>query len=200
MKTTTNKNPKMKTIKLLATAILFTLGVSSASAQSSDDLTFGIKAGVNFSTLKTGLNAVSDKEGKIGFNAGLFARIGKELYFQPEVNYVTFSDKYRFNSNSYEAKFRQLNIPLMVGYKLVNTADLIFRVSAGPDLYYNLKKPVAPAGFKYKNVSAGGVINAGVDIGNLTFDARYSLGLSKVNKELGQKSNIFSLGVGFKFQ
>jgi hypothetical protein len=190
---------KMKAIKLFATAVLFALGIGSVKAQSSGP-EFGIKAGVNFSTLKTGLNAVTDKEGKIGFNAGVFARIGQDLYFQPELNYVTFSDKYRFNSNSYDAKFRQLNLPLMVGYKIVNTADLNFRVSAGPDLYYNLKKPVAPGGFKYKNLSAGGVINAGVDIGSLTFDARYSLGLSKVSKELGQKSNIFSLGVGFKFQ
>lgn len=199
MKSIKSKNQKMKTIKLLATAVLFTLGLSQAKAQSSD-LEFGIKAGVNFSTLKTGLNAVSDKEGKIGFNAGIFARAGKTLYFQPELNYVTFSDKYRFNSNSYDAKFRQLNLPLMVGYKLLNTEALNLRVSAGPDLYYNLNKPIAPGGFKYKDVSAGGVVNAGVDIGNLTFDARYSLGLSKVNKELGQKANIFSLGVGFKFQ
>jgi hypothetical protein len=199
MKTITNKNPKMKSIKLFTTAILFALGLSSAKAQSSDP-EFGIKAGVNFSTLKTGLNAVTDKSGKIGFNAGVFARVGKDLFFQPELNYVTFSDKYRFNSNSYEAKFRQLNLPLMVGYKLINTADLNFRVSAGPDLYYSLKKPVAPGGFKYKDFTAGGVINAGVDIGSLTFDARYSLGLSKFNKELGQKANIFSLGVGFKFQ
>jgi hypothetical protein len=196
----TNKNQKMKTIKLFATAILFTLGISSVKAQSSSDITFGVKAGVNFSTLKTGLSAVNDKSGKIGFNAGVFARIGGDLYFQPEVNYVTFSDKYRFNSNSYEAKFRQLNVPLLVGYKIVNTNDLVFRVMAGPDLYYNLKKPIAPEGFKYKNLSAGGALGAGVDIGSLTFDARYSLGLSKFNKELGQKSNIFSLGVGFKFQ
>ena len=194
----TNKNQKMKAIKLLATAvILVTLGIGSAKAQSSSpDLEFGIKAGVNFSTLKTGLSAINDKSGKIGFNAGIFARAGQTLYFQPELNYVTFSDKYRFNSNQYEAKFRQLNVPLMVGYKLVNTADLNFRVSAGPDLYYNLKTPIAPEGFKYKKFSAGGVVDAGVDIGSLTFDARYSLGLSKVNKELGQKANIFSLGVG----
>lgn len=198
----------MKAIKLFATVILITLAISSLKAQttttssssSSPEIEFGVKAGVSFSTLKTSLNAVTDKSGKIGFNAGVFARIGNNLFFQPELNYVSFSDKYKFNSTAFEAKFRQLNLPLMVGYKIVNTDELIFRVSAGPDLYYNLKKPIAPAGFKYSNLTAGGVINAGVDIGSLTFDARYSLGLSKLNKDLGQKSNIFSLGVGFKFQ
>lgn len=191
----------MKAIRLFASATLFTLlGITSAKAQSTSEINFGIKAGVNFSTLKTGLNAVTDKSGKIGFNAGVFARAGKDLFFQPELNYVTFSDKYRFNSNSYEAKFRQLNVPLMVGYKLVNTSEFNFRVSAGPDLYYNLKKPIAPTGTEYKKFTAGGVLNAGVDIGALTFDARYSLGLSKFNSTLGQKSNIFSLSAGFKFQ
>jgi len=209
MKTIKNKSQKMKTIKLFATAILITLGISSVKAQtttttasspSSPDIEFGVKAGVSFSTLKTGLNAITDKSGKTGFNAGVFARIGKDLYFQPELNYVSFGDNYKFNNTAFQAKFRQLNLPLMVGYKIVNTDELIFRVSAGPDLYYNLKKPIAPAGFKYSDLTAGGVVNAGVDIGSLTFDARYSLGLSKFNKDLGQKSNIFSLGVGFKFQ
>jgi hypothetical protein len=200
MKTIKNKN-RMKVIRLFASATLFTLlGITSVKAQSTSEINFGIKAGVNFSTLKTGLDAVTDKSGKIGFNAGVFARAGNDLFFQPELNYVTFSDKYRFNSNSYEAKFRQLNLPLMVGYKLVNTSQFNFRVSAGPDLYYNLKKPIAPAGFEYKKFTAGGVLNAGVDIGPLTLDARYSLGLSKFNSELGQKSNIFSIAAGFKFQ
>ncbi len=190
----------MKSFKLLATASLIILGISSVKAQSTTEIDFGIKAGANFSTLKTGLDAVTDKSGKVGFNAGVFARIGKNFYFQPEINYVTFSDKYSFNATSYDAKFKQLNVPLMAGYKIVNTSALIFRVSAGPDFYYNLKDPVAPAGFKYKDLTAGAVLNAGVDIGSLTLDARYSMSLSKFNEGLGQKANIFSVGVGFKFQ
>ena len=191
----------MKVIRSLsAAAFVMLLGITAVKAQSTSEVNFGIKAGVNFSTLKTGLDAVSDKSGKIGFNVGIFARTGNNLFFQPELNYVTFSDKYRFNNNAYEAKFRQLNVPLMVGYKLVNTSEFNFRVSAGPDLYYNLKKPVAPEGFDYKKFSAGGVLNAGVDIGPLALDARYSLGLKKINSELGQKANIFSLTAGFKFQ
>lgn len=190
----------MKSFKLFATAILIVLGVSSLKAQSTTDIDFGVKAGVSFSTLKTGLNAVTDKSGKIGLNAGVFARIGNSLYFQPEINYVSFSDKYRFNGTAYDAKFKQVNVPLMAGYKIMNTKDLILRVSAGPDFYYNLNNPAAPGGFKYKKLSTGSALNAGVDIGSLTVDARYSLGVSKINNGLGQKSNIFSLGVGFKFQ
>ena len=191
----------MNLIRTIAAAITFALlGITTAKAQTTAEVNFGVKAGVNFSSLKTGLNAVSDKSGKIGFNAGVFARVGSKIFFQPEVNYVTFSDKYRFNSNSYEAKFRQINVPLLVGYKFINTTEFIFRLAAGPDLYYNLKKPSAPSGFDYKKFSGGGAINAGIDLGPLTLDAKYSLGLKKINSQLGQKANIFSLTAGFKFQ
>jgi hypothetical protein len=198
---TNKKANNMKVIKSLAAgAFLILVSITSVQAQSSPEVNFGLKAGVNFSTLKTGLNAISDKSGKIGFNAGVFASVGNKVFFQPEVNYVTYSDKYRFNTDSYDVKFRQLNVPLMIGYKLVNTSDFLFRVSAGPDLYYNLKKPNAPQGFDYKKISAGAAFNAGVDLGPLTLDARYSLGLKKVNPSLGQKTNIFSLTAGFKIQ
>ncbi|HEY8929659.1 MAG TPA: porin family protein [Mucilaginibacter sp.] len=189
----------MKTIKLLAVTMLFTIAAVTVKAQSTD-ITFGVKAGVSISTLKTGLNAVTDKSGKIGFNAGIFARTGDNLYFQPEVNYATFSNKYNFNASAYDAKFSMINVPLLVGYKLVTEKDMNFRISAGPDLYYDLKKTAAPAGFGYKKFSAGGAADVGVDFGNLTLDARYSLGLSNVNKNLGQKANIFSAAIGFKFQ
>nr|WP_067058697.1 porin family protein [Mucilaginibacter sp. L294] len=189
----------MKTIKLLTTAILFTIGITSVKAQSGD-ITIGVKAGISVSTLKTGLNAVSDKSGKVGFNAGIFARAGDALYFQPEVNYATFSNKYSFNANKYDAKFSTINVPLLVGYKIINDKDMNLRISAGPDLYYDLKKHVAPTGTEYKKFSAGGAADVGIDLGSLTLDARYSLGLSKLNKDLGQKANIFSLAVGFKFQ
>jgi len=199
MKTIKNIHQNMKTIKLLVTALLITLGLQSVKAQTTD-ITLGAKLGASFSTLRTGLGAITDKSGKVGFNAGIFARAGDKLYFQPEVNYATFSNSYSFNAKSYDAQFRTINVPLLVGYKLVNQGDMNFRVAAGPDFYYDLKNPAAPTGLDYKKLSAGAVVDAGVDIGNLTFDARYSLGLSKVNKTLGQKANIFSLAIGFKFQ
>ncbi len=86
----------------------------------------------------------------------------------------------------------------MVGYKLINTEALNFRISAGPDINYTLNKAEGPSGFDYKKLNAGGVINAGVDIGNLTIDARYSRGLTKINKGLDAKTGLFNLSVGLK--
>jgi hypothetical protein len=84
---TNKKTDNMKMIRsLTAAASVMLLGITTAKAQSASEENFGVKAGVNFSTLKTGLNAVTDKSGKIGFNAGVFARVGNNVFFQPELN------------------------------------------------------------------------------------------------------------------
>ncbi len=189
----------MKSFKLFVTAIFIILGICSVKAQSTE-IDFGIKAGANLSNLNTGVDAVTGKWGKVGFNAGIFGRIGKAFYLQPELNYISFNDKFSYRATSYEVTFNQVNIPLSVGYKIINTAALIFRVSVGPDFYYNLKDPISPDGSKYKYFTLGKLINIGVDLGNLTLDARYSLGYNQFNEGLNQKSNLFSLDIGIKFQ
>ncbi|MDR6782143.1 hypothetical protein ABIE26_001368 [Pedobacter africanus] len=187
----------MKTNRFYLMIAVMVMTAGAVKAQDTG-LTFGLKAGLNYATLPTSFKEVTDKKGKVGYNLGAFARVGKTLYFQPELNYVTFKSAYNYASNTYKPKFNQLNLPLMVGYKLINTAALNLRVSAGPDLSYTLNKAQGPSGFDYKKFNAGGVINAGVDIGSLTIDARYSRGLTKINKDLNEKTGIFNLSVGFK--
>jgi hypothetical protein len=192
-----SKTKIMKTNKFyLLMAVMF-ITAGSVKAQDSD-FTFGLKAGLNYATLPTSVKAITDKKGKVGYNFGAFARVGKTLYFQPELNYVTFKSSYVYASNAYTPKFNQVNLPLMVGYKIIDTEELNFRVSAGPDVNYTLNDAKGPAGFDYKKFNFGGVINAGVDIGNITIDARYSRGLTKINKSLQEKTGLFNLSVGFK--
>jgi hypothetical protein len=186
---------KMNKFYLLVAVMVIAAGVAKAQDA---DVVFGVKAGVNYGTLPTSLNAITDKKGKVGYNFGVFARVGKSLYFQPELNYVSFKSSYVYAANTYTPKFNQLNLPLMVGYKLIDTEALNFRVSAGPDVNYTLNEAKGPVGFDYKKLNFGGVINAGVDIGNISIDARYSRGLTKINKGLGEKSGLFNLSVGFK--
>jgi hypothetical protein len=187
----------MKTHQFYLMIAIIMISICSAKAQETE-LSFGLKAGFNYATLPSSLKEVTDKKGKTGFNIGAFARVGKALYFQPELNYVTFKSKYTYAAKVYEPNFNQVNVPLMVGYKLINTEALNFRVSAGPELNYTFNKAAGPSQFEYKKFNAGGVINAGVDIGNLTLDARYSRGLTKINKGLDEKTGLFNLSVGFK--
>ncbi|WP_316804288.1 porin family protein [Pedobacter nototheniae] len=187
----------MKVNKFYLFIAVMAITAGTVKAQNSD-VVFGLKAGLNYATLPTSLKGITDKKGKVGYNVGAFARVGNSLYFQPELNYVTFKSSYVYASNTYTPKFHQVNLPLMVGYKLINTEALNFRISAGPDVNYTLNKAEGPSGFDYKKLNFGGVINAGVDIGNITIDAKYSRGITKINKGLDEKSGLFNLSVGFK--
>lgn len=187
----------MKTIKYLLITALSIFSISSVQAQV-PGLNFGIKAGANFANLHSDFKALSKEKGKMGYNVGVFARVGETLYFQPEINYTTFKSEYSYEGSAFKPNFKQMNIPLMVGYKLINTEAFNLHVSAGPDFSYTLNKPNAPTSFDYKKFTVGGVINAGVDLGSLTIDARYSRGFTKINKGLQEKTGIYNLSVGFK--
>lgn len=176
---------------------LLVLSLTSVKAQT-PGFNVGIKAGVNYTKMPAGFNEISNESGKAGYTIGLFARVGNEVFFQPEVNFTTFASKYSISSQSYHPKFRQVNVPLLLGFKLVNSDAINLRVAVGPDLGYTLNKPESPSGFDYRRVNVGGAINAGIDLGNITLDARYSRGFTKINKDLDAKANIYSLAVGFK--
>src|SRR4051794_36138868 len=96
----------MKTNKfyLMIAVIMVTIG--SVKAQQSG-VNFGIKAGINYATLPTSFKEVKEKEGKAGYNVGVFARVGDALYFQPEVNYTAFKSEYTYKSVVYSPKFKQ---------------------------------------------------------------------------------------------
>jgi len=194
----------MKTIKVMQktkamgfyVAVMAALmGAGTAYAQTGE---LGIRIGASFGSLHSGSDAVRGASGKTGLHVGLFARTGGDFYFQPEVNFSTFGGQYAYDGSTYEPAFRQLNVPLMAGYKLIDNDQLNFRVSLGPDLNLNLNSPDAPAGTAYKRFNLGGVLNAGIDVGRVTFDARYGLGLTAMHEGLEQRQRVFSLSVGFK--
>ena len=76
---------------------------------SSSDVRFGVKAGMNVSSLSND-ETLDDQKSKIGFNAGVFATIPVAASFniQPEViysqygskaNYTVLGDKYSSSTN-----------------------------------------------------------------------------------------------------
>ncbi len=189
------KNIKKTGLRKFYVALLAILMGTVVSAQPID---LGVKAGVNFGTLRIGSAAVSGVSGKTGLHVGLFARTGNDFFFQPEINFSTFKGVYTYDAQTYEPAFRQLNVPLMAGFKIIDNGDMNLRASLGPDLHLNLNRPDASAGTEYKRFGIGGVANIGVDIGRVTFDARYGLGLTEIHEQLGQKTGVFSISLGFK--
>ncbi|WP_429379880.1 outer membrane beta-barrel protein [Mucilaginibacter sp. UYCu711] len=146
-----------------------------------------------------------------GYQAGLFSRIGGGFYLQPELYLSSTGGKFNSSSTtgnySGDVKFTNLNVPLLLGTQF-GQKNLNFRVMADP-IYTSIldKKQSYSANFNaayadfgnYKNSTLGFQAGAGVDIGSITADLRYEGGLTKINDNYGQRQNLWSLSVGFKF-
>jgi hypothetical protein len=184
-----------------------TLIVVSMSARA--QVSLGVKGGVNFSKISTD----NVKESTVaGYQAGLFARLGGDVYLQPEVYLGSKGGKFDFNTTNNttttngKVTFTTLNVPLLLG-KRFGGEKLNFRLMAGPVYSYILSKNQnfsdnvsgAYNDFgDYKNSTLGFQAGGGVDIGNITADLRYEGGLTKINPAYGQRQNLWALSVGFK--
>ncbi len=221
----------MKRISLLAVLLL---SVSIAFAQ----LNFGIKAGYNsslgldnISSVTTGdynLNSVK-AELSNGFHAGLFARINlKKVYIQPELLYamgkkdytLTYNDLSNSSNLTYDkfVTISTVDVPVLLGYKLLDLKMLNLRVFAGPKLRFN-----AGSSLEFDNlVNNGGSITkddlvrdikaaqlgleagAGIDFLMFTLDARYNVIADMYQTKLNDLSidnipaNTFVISLGWK--
>jgi len=188
---------------LLSVALLVAVCIS-AKAQ----FNLGIKGGVNFSKI----DADNFHNSSIaGYQAGLFARIGGGIYLQPEV-YISSSggdfDSYQNNTAySGHVRFTNLDVPLLLGLRF-GPKNLNLRVMGGPVYNYILNKNEnfsdnITSAFNdfghYNNSTLGYQAGAGVDLGNITLDARYQGGLGKINSDFGQTQKLWAISVGFKF-
>lgn len=189
----------MKKIFFLA-ALLLT--VSYASAQ----LNFGLKAGYNsslslsnLSSIESGDYNLTDVKSELsnGFHAGVFARIGKKLYFEPELLYAMGKKEYTItlqdamnNDVTYDkfVNISTVDIPLLIGYKIVDLKMLNLRAFAGPKLRLD-----AGSKLSFDNLVTGGEVTiddlkgevkssqigleagVGVDILMFTLDARFNV-------------------------
>jgi hypothetical protein len=197
----------MKTVKLFFLIIVpGMLSIPAVKAQNIQ-IDFGIKAGLNVASLQTNRMDISENNWKSGYNVGAFARIGNRWYFQPEFAYRLLQNEYTFQTKKYNPAFNQVNLPLMVGYKIINNEGIKFRMSIGPDLTYNLNKPESPSAIVYHRFIVGGLLDAGVDIGNISIDVSAGGNVTQTTKFNANDFNnfknendrgIFTLSISYK--
>jgi hypothetical protein len=187
---------------LFSLALLISVSIS-AKAQ----FDFGIKGGVNFSSIDADQ---LDKSTKTGYQAGVFLRVGSAFYLQPEAYVASTGGNFNSSNNgtdySGSVRFTTLNVPLLLGHEF-GTSSTNFRLMVGPVYSYNLSTDESfSQNFdnayhdfgNYKNSTLGYQVGAGVDFLGLTADLRYEGGLTKLNPDYGQRANIWSISLGFK--
>ncbi|MCJ8153364.1 PorT family protein [Chryseobacterium sp. SSA4.19] len=134
-------------IALTAGSLAFAQTTTSSNMSSASSVRFGIKGGMNVSSLSKDA-ALEDQKSKIGFNAGVFATIpvAESFSVQPELLYSTYGDKSvstnEFTVGGTTTKTRQsfttsldyLTVPVMFQYNFIPN----FYVEAGPEFGFLL--------------------------------------------------------------
>ena len=193
---------KMKK-QFLLPLIAFTMMATAASAQKSP-IHIGLKGGANFSKLPISSSGISSKYAT-GFSAGAFTRIDiSKVYVQGELLFSKKASK--FNSdllNDQKVSWSSIEVPVLVGYKLLNMDLLNVRIFGGGVYSYTISeksslfKQINSSFNKFDKSNIGYQVGAGIDVGKLTFDLRYEGGLSSVSKQFKSRPNSFQASVGF---
>ena len=178
---------------LFALMMLLLAGTAWAQKGNREVFTLGPKAGINYTTLIKDDRRISS-DYKLGYHFGGFLRFSPgKFYIQPEVLLTSKKTDLQVNQNTggtvqtgnYRVSFTSLDVPLLFGTKLVGNRSN-FRVFAGPMASFNIAgrgledviRENESARDYYEKTVWGFQAGAGIDLGALTFDARYERGLT----------------------
>jgi len=189
---------------ILLTVLIFLAGATFAQ------FTIGPKVGFTMSKLKTNFEDVTE-EVKTGFQFGAFARFGKKLYVQPELMYVTKGGIIKEDLTSYKVNLSTIQIPVLVGFKLINLGPVNIRIMGGPAISFVTNKEVTLSGQELgdavnDNHIKDGIwsfhMGAGVDVLMFTLDVRYEWGLNNIWDPLDgytydMKNNLWNISLGW---
>ncbi len=214
-------------MKKLILGLAVTAG-SLAFAQttsSSNPVTFGVKGGMNVSSLSKN-EGLDDQKSKIGFNAGVFANIplAADFSIQPEVIYndlgAKSTRKTNFAGNEYRADYSTnlgyIAVPVMFQYNVIPNLYLEagpefgFLVSAKDKLKTSTNGNTNNSTTSTLNKDDFQTFNFGIGIGagyyftqNLGITARYTAGVTDIfknNNGDAVRNNVFQVGLAYKFK
>ncbi len=208
---------------LLLLFLLITGFTFNLSAQSSEYLRVGIKGGVNLSSIaydaNYSVNVSKTLSMKTGYLLGAYARIGKSVFIQPEVNFaakdyeVNVLNAIKKSNDIVSFSQRTIDVPVLVGLKLGP-----IRLAAGPVASYSLSADTKAEDNVLKTYFSGSskeIVNRsnfsyqagiGIDILNLSLDVRYEGAMSELsntialptNYSYSQKPSYFQATLGFR--
>lgn len=173
----------MKKVLFAAIAVL---GFMSVQAQ---DIKFGVKGGLNMSTL----TGDADVDSKTSFYIGGLAdfTVSDKFHVQPELLYSS-------EGGDDDTGISYLRIPVMAKY-YVNDS---FNIQAGPELAFKVATEEDAMDDITKSMDFALGLGAGYEMeSGLMFDARYNFGLSNISDidylDFGNAG--FQIGVGYRF-
>jgi len=195
----------MKKLLLVAAICLFS---SALFAQLASPISLGVHGGIVSTKLDTKIPNVSDLKDKSdnGMMLGAFARINiKKWYIQPELNFVSRKSEIVIGGVSGDFKTKSMDIPMLLGYKIVKLPLFKLRAFAGPVASFNIDDSFSSTlkqQFKDEDLEGAvwnGKVGAGIDVWKLTLDVDYEFGLTDVSSEFLKKNKMVNVTLGFRF-
>ena len=194
--------------------------VKETKADGYKNFVFGIYAGLNTTKFKgeaLDANGSNSKlTGRLGYQLGFFVRGGGRLYGQIGAEYFASSSNY-FTAGSGQTvasiqdqiNIKYIQVPVYIGYKLVESDRGISAVRLQVGLEYanrigsDANKFGSLNNFEIKSGSFNALGQLGFDMGPVFIDLTYHYGLSSAIKEntgfAGSQRRIASASFGFKF-
>lgn len=194
------KSVHLKSVIILGTLVLLLSAGMETKAQS--QFSIGIKVAGN------AVNYRGLTKGDFGLEAGLFMRLGRNFFFQPEVNYVFKSSK--FNdvvdeiAQNTQLKQHCIAVPALLGFHFINNDNFKFRLTIGPRFDFKIADNLDNTGWQTSTVQWGGQVGVGIDFWRFALDFNYCIAADKLintttNTSQNKQLNMFILSLGFKF-
>ena len=196
----------MKKITLLLVAV-FTIGF--VNAQDKENMSFGVKGGLNVSTITNADQDGVNSKSLIGFHVGFFGEfmISDQFAIQPELLYSAQGVKLEADGEKGDLKLDYINIPVMAKYYVADAFSLEF----GPQIGFLVSAKAKSGGVSedIKDEVKSTDVSLGFGVGyyfaeKFMLGARYNLGLTRVQEDLfpgesESKNSVFQISVGYKF-
>ncbi len=155
---------------------------------------------------------------------GVFMRIGKKIYVQPEVNYMTQGSVFKFpliggSSSVVEqnVNLKSIQVPLSIGWQFVNLKIIKLRVFGGATANFIVDKTIdtkngSPKDYllpqDFNNIQWQYQLGVGVDILMFALDVKYYGGINDLfngtvkydgaSHSVTGASNVFEVTLGWK--
>jgi hypothetical protein len=176
----------------------------------------GFRLGYNGNNLTSGIDSIQSKFTN-GFHGGVFMRIGKRIYFAPEVLYTfsgaNFSNEGSTSDSIWKEKIGigSLDVPLLFGLNIIRSQMLKWRLELGPVASFTTNTKITNLNDAEGPITSGDVnstqwrilAGTGIDLWFLTLDIRYQYALNSLiknvqNYNFNTKNSMISVSLGFK--
>lgn len=185
---------------------LFFICAFGYNAMAQLPINIGVHGGITSNRIKVkDIPAAIGSRAHTGYLLGAFARVNLgKIYIEPSLNYnhkesiiETKSLSQGSGEDDLTLKVNSFDIPLMLGFEVLDLSILKLRTYLGPVMSFPSRKGASELGIeKTRTTNWHGKLGIGVDIWKLTFDIDYEKAFKDLGHDLkAPRSFNFVLGI-----